>query len=130
MNGDLANPAHILVVDDEKSIGKLVSALLMSQGHYVRQAGGGEEALRLAGETPFDLVITDIRMQGMDGVALARELAMKDLRMKIIFMSGYYGKEEAYPEGFPGPWEFIAKPFTLPDMLAIVDRVLCGLVEK
>ena len=119
-----------MVVDDETSICRLVATLLEARGHRVLQADGGHQALEAADGwgRPVDLLITDVRMRGMDGTNLAREMVLKYPRLRIIFMSGYFGEEDGRPEAVPGSWEFIAKPFPLPDLISMVNRVLDGLV--
>jgi DNA-binding NtrC family response regulator len=126
MQGAKLSPASILVVDDESSICRLVATLLSAQGHKVAQAPGGAEALALANAQMehFDLLVTDVRMHGMDGVRLAKELAARNPRLKIIFMSGFFDDQEERPEGVGADWQFIAKPFGLPDLLSTVNRVL------
>jgi DNA-binding NtrC family response regulator len=131
MNGVVPpSSARVLVVDDEGSICRLVATLLESQGHRVLQAGSGSHALEMAANTPIDLLVTDVRMFGMDGLTLAREMALAHPNLRIIFMSGYFGEEDGRPESVPGIWEYIPKPFALPDLLSLVNRVLNGLVEK
>jgi len=62
--------AHILVVDDEERIRHLLSIMLTRRGYTVDQAGDGIQALEMIKETPFDMIITDIKMPRMDGTGL------------------------------------------------------------
>jgi len=62
--------AHILIVDDEERMRHLLSIMLTRKGHRVDQAGDGVEALEMIQSTPFDMVITDIKMPRMDGTML------------------------------------------------------------
>lgn len=124
------SPANILVVDDEPSIVRLVSVLLAAQGHSVQSACDGLGAIESASARPIDLLVTDVRMHGMDGMSLARELALRQPGLKIIFMSGFFSEADCRPESVPGTWEYIAKPFSLPELLSLVNRVLGGVVAN
>jgi YesN/AraC family two-component response regulator len=64
----------VLVVDDERSIQVGLRGLLAKEGHEVATAGSGEEALRLLDSEPFDLVLTDLRMPGLDGMGLLKKV--------------------------------------------------------
>lgn len=124
-------PAHILVVDDEGSICRLVASLLEAHGHTVVKADSGQTALALAAgsDRPIDLLVTDVRMKGMDGINLARALGRRYAGMKIIFMSGFFGEEVGLPDVSEGNWEFISKPFSLPHLMSLVQRALHGMAD-
>jgi CheY-like chemotaxis protein len=122
--------SSILVVDDEAAICRLVATLLQAQGHKVHQAGDGNAALEVAAQLPVELLVTDVRMRGMDGLSLAREMANRNPQLKIIFMSGYFDAGDGRPVGLPAGWEFISKPFALPELVGLVNKVLLGLVPS
>lgn len=64
--------AHILIVDDEKRMRHLLSIMLTAKGHRVDQAEDGVQALEMIKSTPFDMVITDIKMPRLDGIGLLK----------------------------------------------------------
>jgi two-component system NtrC family sensor kinase len=88
-----ASPAaarSILVVDDEDGVRDVVADMLRLEGHRVETAGSGDEALEKTGKLSFDLVFSDLRMPGLDGPGLYRELVRRDPRMerRFVFMTG------------------------------------------
>ena len=80
--------ARILVVDDEDSLRRLLKAVLERAGHEVTTAGDGFEAVRLVDAEPFDLVVTDLIMPEMEGIATIQQLRRLAPDTKIIAMSG------------------------------------------
>ena len=64
--------SRVLVVDDEPKLGRFVQEMLELDGHQVMRAGGGREALARLAEAPFDVVVTDLRMPEVDGLAVLR----------------------------------------------------------
>lgn len=80
--------ARILVVDDEDSLRRLLKAVLERAGHEVTTASDGVEAVRLVDAGPFDLVVTDLIMPEMEGIATIQQLRRLAPDMKIIAMSG------------------------------------------
>ena len=113
--------AHLLVVDDEPRIVRLVSRVLVSQGYGVETASTGEEALLKAAALNFDLVILDLLLPGIDGHAVLRELLAKNSRARVLVMSAL-GDLEARAQCLrEGAVDYVAKPFAVADLLARVD---------
>jgi PAS domain S-box-containing protein len=121
----ILEPLRILAVEDEPEVLDLVRAMLAHAGHTVLSAASGREALALFGREPVDLVITDLGMPGMTGLALAAEL--KRLRpVPIVLLTGW--ADELERDATPGVDVVLAKPFSrerLFDTLAraVPDRV-------
>jgi len=67
-------PKMILVVDDEQDVREIVAEIIAEMGFQVQSVDSGEEALNLMSKTPVDLVISDVKMDGMDGLSLARRI--------------------------------------------------------
>ncbi len=84
-----ANPSNILLVDDNKHGLAARKAVLEELGHRVTPAADAEEALEHFRRTPFDLVVTDFRMPGMNGIELIRELRALRPEVPVILISGY-----------------------------------------
>jgi two-component system, cell cycle sensor histidine kinase and response regulator CckA len=112
----------ILLTDDQAGVRAPLRRILEQSGYRVIEAGGGEEALAVAGglEGPIHLLLTDVVMPGMNGGELARKLGESRPKMKVLFMSGF-SPEAVVTNGklHPGS-SFLSKPFTAGDL---VDRV-------
>ena len=112
----------ILVVDDTRSMRKMVAAVLQTAGYQVEEAGDGVEALALARDRVFDLVVTDQNMPRMDGVSLIRELrnlAAYD-PVALLVLSTEVNPELKQKGREAGATGWMAKPFDPQRMLEIV----------
>ena len=113
----------ILVVDDEEAIGLIMSTFLQSTGYDCAAATGPIEALEMLGENHFDLVISDIRMNGMDGLELIREIHKKFPSVDAMIMSGFLGDYSYNDVIKAGAVDFIGKPVSLPELQAKIVRL-------
>ena len=86
---DRAAPRRVLLIDDEPSVRAVTAALLAADGHSVREAASGEEALPLLAGEPFDAVITDRAMPGMNGDQVAAAVKRAHPRLPVVLLSGY-----------------------------------------
>jgi DNA-binding response OmpR family regulator len=109
---------RVLIVDDETAIQETVAELLTDEGYAVRCAGDGIEALREVEREDFDLVITDVMMPRLDGVALVRELRFRGYGLPVVLMSA------APPQANLSGMTFIAKPFDMSRLLGIVASTI------
>jgi two-component system chemotaxis response regulator CheY len=116
----------ILVVDDTRSMRKMVAAVLQKAGYTVEEAGDGDEALEKAKARVFDLVVTDQNMPRMDGVTLVRSLrALADYDgVAIIVLSTETGTDLKAKGREAGATGWMAKPFDPEKMLAIVRQFI------
>ena len=108
--------ANVLVVDDEKNIRSHLAIYLAGLGHRVVTAADGIEALRSADAEPFDLALSDVRMAGMDGMSLLRELRRRHPDAVVVLMTAYAtipGAVEAMREG---AFHYLVKPFSLDEI--------------
>jgi signal transduction histidine kinase/ActR/RegA family two-component response regulator len=116
----------ILLVEDEEGLRGLNARGLKSRGYNVLEAGNGLEAIELIDghDGSIDLVVSDVVMPEMDGPALLKELRKRSPNLRIIFVSGY--AEEAFAKSLPegGQFEFLAKPFTLKQLIAKVKDTM------
>jgi CheY-like chemotaxis protein len=116
----------ILIVDDESAIRSLLCCAVARPGVTVIEADSGQHALSLAAkQAPFELVITDVLMPGMDGIDLARKLADAHYAQRFLFISGYCD-QNTMTQRTAGLaiTAFLAKPFAIPDFLTAVQRLL------
>lgn len=120
--------ARILIVDDEEGVRGLVARGLALDGHETMTAADGGEGLDVlvAEEGRFDLLLTDIRMPIMDGIALALAAKRDFPELKIVLMTGYAEQRERARSLEAIVSEVMTKPFALADLRAVVNRLLEG----
>ncbi|HEU5018377.1 MAG TPA: response regulator [Pseudolabrys sp.] len=124
---DLTGQGSILLVEDEEGLRALNARGLASRGYSVYEAGNGLEAIEvLDKQGHVDLVVSDVVMPEMDGPTLLKELRRRNPEVKIIFVSGY--AEEAFAKNLPSEeqYAFLAKPFTLKQLVAAVKQTMVG----
>src|SRR5437588_735020 len=125
---DLTGHGTILLVEDAEGLRGLNARGLTSRGYTVLEDGNGIEAHVVIESRggDVDLVVSDVVMPEMDGPTLAKELRTRNPNLKIIFVSGY--AEDAFdknlPDGELGNYNFLAKPFTLKQLVAIVKDTM------
>ena len=115
----------LLIVDDEERLRKAMERSFRQEGYQTWTAASGEEALTLLrGEKKVDLVITDLVMPGMDGMALVRAIRDFDPGMKVIILTAY-GSDESMTEAEAlGVAYYLSKPFDLFHLKSRVERLL------
>lgn len=118
--------ARILLVDDEPSVRAPLARVLQLDGHIVAQASDGADAFDqfTNADEAFDLLISDIRMPVMDGIALALSVAGKQPGFPILLMTGYAQQRERARELEGLVEDVLTKPFPLADFRAAVKRIL------
>jgi two-component system, cell cycle response regulator CpdR len=117
--------ARVLVAEDEQTVRDLVSRALTQDGHEVETAPDGAAALEvLAASRPFDLLLSDIRMPIMDGIALALAAARDYPQVAIVLMTGYAGERDRAQGIHSLAHDIVLKPFALADLKATLRRVL------
>lgn len=99
-----------LVVDDDESVCGVVSAILEEEGFSVVTANSGEEALSLFMDYVFDIVFTDIQMDGMNGFELMEKIRELDSTVKIIVMTGYSSYDAVLQSLKKGAYDYLEKP--------------------
>lgn len=118
------NTPGILVVDDEKGMRELLEILLLREGYNVQCAQSGREALDLIQNTPFDLVITDIRMQPMNGLEVLKQCKTISPRTTVIMISAYASTELAVEAMNEGAYDYFPKPFNNDEILSVISNAL------
>jgi diguanylate cyclase (GGDEF)-like protein len=117
------NRANILIVDDAEEVRESIREAIKNAGYACWAASSGDEALRFLEEKPIDLVISDIRMPGIDGFELT-EIVKKKYDTDVIIITGY-GRDFPYEEAIEkGASEFILKPIKLQELIVRIKRVL------
>ena len=118
--------AKILAVDDSASMRQMVSFTLKSAGHEVVEAVGGKNALEIAKNQSFNLVITDVNMPNMDGLALTKELrALPNFKFTpILILTTEAGGDKKMQGKAAGATGWLVKPFNPDQLLSTIKRVL------
>jgi two-component system, cell cycle sensor histidine kinase and response regulator CckA len=121
--GSLGQPT-ILIVDDEEAVRSFAGTILRREGFHLVEAVDGVDALEKARqEGPIDLLLTDVRMPRMDGVALARALGSTNPTTPVIYISGYpFDSETMYRPA--AQCTSLSKPFTRRALLDAVRKCL------
>ena len=115
---------RVLVVDDEKFFQELLREVLAAAGHHARTAGSGEEALQLLADEHFDLLVTDVVMPGMDGVALVKEAKRRDPDIEAVAVTGHDDVRLAVQAMKAGCADFLTKPVDREELVAVAERAL------
>jgi two-component system, cell cycle response regulator CpdR len=119
--------ARILVAEDEASLREFVSRALTHHGHEVNVAEDGAMALDMLTKDPnYDLLLTDIMMPIMDGIALALKVTKENPDLKILMMTGYAAERQRAHNLDTLIHDVISKPFTLSEICEKVDEALGG----
>ena len=123
MSADRTELARILVVDDEAAARSALSELLREEGYSVRSAPDGFKALGQL-DPPPDLIITDVKMPGMDGIELMQKARDELEAVGVIIMTAFGSVEHAVGALHAGADDYLTKPVHFPEMLLVVKRVL------
>jgi EAL domain-containing protein (putative c-di-GMP-specific phosphodiesterase class I) len=111
---------RILMVDDEVSLTRALSRVLMLAGCEVITAPGGQEALAVLGSSTFDVIVSDIRMPGMDGLSLLRAIRARDLDVPVVFLTGSPSLDTAVEAMDHGAFRYLTKPIDANELTAVV----------
>ena len=115
----------ILVVDDEPSIRRFAMRALLEEGFDVREAGDGEQALRIVDAGGVSVLVSDVVMPRLNGVQLMERVARSHPQLPVVLMSGYAAPELA-EMGIAAPCALLTKPFTPDRLVEEVRRCLGG----
>ncbi|CAN5767831.1 sigma-54 dependent transcriptional regulator [soil metagenome] len=114
----------ILVIDDEEIMREILETLLTRAGYQVRLAANAAEGLELARALPFDAVIMDVMMPGMDGITALDELAKIDSDLPVMMITAFASVENAIAAMKRGAFDYITKPFKNEEVLVVVRNAL------
>jgi two-component system response regulator PilR (NtrC family) len=116
--------SNLLIVDDEQSYRQLLKLVFGSEGHRVRTAENGREAVTLLAAEPADLIISDVRMPDMDGISLLRAARETNADIGFVLMTAFATVETARDAFKLGADDFIQKPFDVEELKLIVKKTL------
>ncbi|MDP2052132.1 MAG: response regulator, partial [Acidobacteriota bacterium] len=114
--------ASVLVIDDEEVMRDILGTLLEREGYSVRLASGGQEGLELAKSLPFDAVIVDVMMPGLDGMQVLNEIKKHDDDLPVLMVTAYASMESAIAAMKKGAFDYITKPFKNDEVLVVLNN--------
>jgi len=115
---------NILIVDDEKNYTLILSAVLEEEGFGTLTANSGAQALEILRGSDVDLVLTDMKMPGMDGIELLENIREKDPELPVIMMTAYGTVEKAVDAMQKGAYTYILKPFENENLVVHVRKAV------
>jgi Response regulator containing CheY-like receiver, AAA-type ATPase, and DNA-binding domains len=122
--------ARILVVDDEAPLRLLLSKELSREGYFVDVAADGETALARVREDLYHVILLDIVMPGMDGISLLRKIRAENIISEVIILTGNATIESAIETIKLGAFEYVRKPYQLPELIIQIERAVAHQVSQ
>ena len=119
-----SRPGHVLVVDDQRNMRATTALVLRSEGYQVSEAQDGPGALALLAGTPVDLLLTDLRMEPMDGLTLLKRALELSPQTQVVVMTAYGSIESAVQAMRLGAYDYVAKPFKDGELVHRVEQAL------
>ena len=114
----------ILVIDDEEIMREILETLLSREGYSVRLASNGTEGLDLARSLPFDAVIVDMMMPGIDGLQVLEELHKQDEELPVVMITAFASMENAISAMKKGAFDYITKPFKNDEVIVVLRNAI------
>ncbi len=121
--------ARVLVVDDDRAVGMVLASLLAQAGYQSHHVTGGAEALAALTSRGFDLVLSDVRMPGMDGMELLSEVKRKAPDVPVLLMTAHGSVPLAVEAMKNGAADFLLKPFDREEILYTLEKALAGVAK-
>jgi two-component system, NtrC family, response regulator AtoC len=115
---------HLLIVEDESALRSAIAAQLTNRGYDVQQAGSGEDAVARLAEFAFDIIITDLRLPGIDGSAVIEAAVGRYPDIIAIVVTGYGTVKDAVEAIKRGASDFVSKPFQIDELLHALDSAI------
>ena len=118
--------ARVLVVDDDRAVGMVLSALIGQAGHQARYVGSGAEALAALAGGGVDVIVSDVRMPGMDGMELLTDVQKRHRDVPVILLTAHGTVSLAVEAMKAGATDFLTKPFDRDEVLYTIGKALAG----
>lgn len=113
---------RLLIAEDDLALAALLDEYLSGSGYHITLVHRGDDALALLQKEHFDIILSDIVMPGADGLALLAQNQHDPIRTLVLLMTGYSGIEDAIHAVEQGAYDFISKPFQLPEIRVRLDN--------
>lgn len=117
---------YLLIVDDDPAVREVLATLLVEEGHRCATAEDATQAVQMVEGEPFDLVLSDLKMPGRDGLWLLEEIRRIAPVIPVVILTGHVGREREAELLERGAAGFLLKPPSIPDLLQLIRRVLPG----
>src|ERR1700681_1597848 len=114
---------QVLVVEDEQQMAELLRRTLEEEGHHVIVASNGREGLDIARCSPFDVIVLDVMLPGMDGITVARQLRESRVQTPILMLTARDAPSDIVKGLDCGADDYLTKPFSIDILLARVRAV-------
>jgi len=115
---------RLLVVDDEPIVGKRLHQVFTKIGFEIETYTDSATALVAIGERPFDVVVTDLKMEGIDGIEVLKRVRRQNPTTQVIIITGYASPDTAELAQQEGVFAFLAKPFRLDELKQVIFRAI------
>lgn len=121
---------RVMILDDEPIVGKRLEPALAKHGFEVQVFTDPTKALARLDEDEYDIVVTDLRMEEVDGIQILEHIMSKSAKTRVILITGYATVEVAREALVKGAFDFIAKPFKPKDLRAVINKAALSLGHK
>ena len=115
---------RLLVVDDEPIVGKRLKQVFDKIGFEIETYTDSAAALAAIAEKPFDIVVTDLKMEGIDGIEVLKRVRAMNPKTRVIIITGYASPDTAELAQQEGVFAFLAKPFRLDELKQVIYRAM------
>ena len=112
---------HLLLVEDEALLRQAIAEQLTDRGYHVDQAESGEAALPRLADFAYDIIISDLRLPGIDGSAVVEAAVARYPEIIAIVVTGFGTVKDAVEAIKRGAWDFVSKPFQIDELLHVLD---------
>lgn len=124
MQEKLSKSHYLLIVDDDAAVREVLAALLVEEGHRCATAGDAPTALAMLEAEPFNLVISDLKMPGGDGIWLLEQIRLAAFPVPVVILTGHGGREREAEILRRGAAGFLLKPPSVPELLRLIETIL------
>ena len=118
------NTTRILIVDDELIMRESLAGWLERDGYYTEKAESGEKALEIVSRNRFDILLVDIKMEGMSGLDLLRHMKENDPDVAVIMITAYGSIPTAIEAIRNGAYDYLLKPFDPQELGLLIERIV------
>ena len=107
---------RLLIIEDDTALAALLEEYLSGSNYDVQVINDGDSAIKLLSQQHFDVVLSDIMLPGVDGMTILKKVAGDFSRTIVVLMTGYSGIDDALSAVKQGAYDFVSKPFQLPEI--------------